>query len=119
MRFLASFIVAATVILLPANSRACSCRGLAEYDAVFEGNVTRSRTDQKNPSHYHEAHFTITRNLHGKIARRVIVYSPLPVLMCGVTLEAGKRYIVYAVRVGGKYETRDCYGTKELPAKRS
>lgn len=114
MRLLASLIILAAAILLPASSWACSCRGQVKYDAVFEGRVAALRINQKSPDRYTEARFTVTRRLQGKVGKQVTVYSPIPVIVCGIVLEAGKSYLVYAMRVGKQYETKDCYGTQEL-----
>ena len=114
MRLLASIVLAAAA-LVPVDSDACSCRGLPQYDAVFEGRVVESRIDPQSPTRYTEARFVITRHISGEPKDKVTVHSPLPVIMCGIALETGKDYVVHAVLVDGRYETKDCYGTRELP----
>jgi hypothetical protein len=103
---------ALAAVVFPASSQACKCAGLPSYDAVFEGRVERTLPDGARPSQFTEVQFSVASRSVGRIGRTITVYTPLPVLMCGVPFEVGRSYLVRASRVRGRLETLECYGTK-------
>jgi hypothetical protein len=108
-----AFAVGLAAVVVSASSHACKCVGPPSYDAVFEGRVVRTLADRAQPDQFTEVHLSVTRRSIGRIGRTATVYTPLPVLMCGVSFEVGRSYVVRASRVHGRLETLECYGTKK------
>jgi|SRR5664279_2822749 len=104
--------VGLAAVVVSMSSHACKCVGPPAYDAVFEGRVVRMRADRMQSNQLTEVQFAVTRRRIGRFGRMATVYTPLPVLMCGVSFEVGRNYVVRATRAGGRLETLDCYGTK-------
>src|SRR5450755_2537012 len=99
---LQAFAVGLVAVAVSASSHACKCVGLPSYDAVFEGRVERMRTDSVQPSHFTEVRLSVTRRIIGRFGQTATVYTPVPVLMCGVSFEVGRSYVVRASRVRGR-----------------
>jgi hypothetical protein len=113
MNLLLHSLVALGMAVLSASSAACKCSAPSGYDAVFEGRAEHIKINPAEPRQYSEVRFTTTWSQHGPAKQEITVYSPAPVLMCGVSFQTGKTYRVYARLVEGRHETLDCYPTKE------
>ena len=111
---LLSVAISLAALSASTNVQACKCVGPSSYDAVFEGRVMRmsKQAGQAEPST--EVEFLVSRPVTGTVTERTVVFTPAPVLLCGVPFEAGQRYLVRAVLVGRRLETLDCYGTRKL-----
>jgi hypothetical protein len=111
MKLLLTSLLAFLIAVLSQSSLACKCLGEPEYDAVFEGRVDNIKTNIKD--HYNEVRLSVTRVTKGAIAQEITIFTPMPVVLCGVPFEVGKSYVVYANFLRGRFETMYCYGTKE------
>lgn len=108
-----AFVVGFAAVAVSPSGHACKCVGLPSYDAVFEGRVERTLADTTQPNQFTQVQLSVTHRSLGRIGRTATVYTPVPVLMCGVSFEVGRSYVVRASRVHGRLETLECYGTKE------
>lgn len=114
MRFASfSLAIALPSLALAGSAHACKCVGPSSFDAVFEGRVERLSSEANPPGRLTKVELSITRSATEPVHRTMTVYTPVPVLMCGVPFKAGHTYVVRAIRVDEHLETLDCYGTKE------
>ena len=113
MRMTPSIAAAVAGLAAAMGAHACKCVGPPGYDAVFEGRVERISSETTEPKHLAKVELAVTRSSAGAVTETMTVYTPAPVLMCGVPFKVGRTYLVRALRVEGHLETLDCYGTRE------
>ena len=111
---LLSVFVSLATLSASMHAQACKCVGPSSYDAVFEGRVVRMAKAPGQAEPLTEVEFLVSRSVTGSVTERTVVFTPVPVLLCGVPFKAGQRYLVRAALVGRRLETLDCYGTKKL-----
>lgn len=106
-----AIVVALVAPATALDAHACKCVGQSSYDAIFEGRVVGMSKATDQASSLTAVEFSVSRSITGTVTQRATVYTPVPVLMCGVRFELGQTYTVRAVLVGSRLETLDCYGT--------
>ena len=120
MRFLLPFVVAAVVLVAPAEASACSCipwgkpkAELAKANGAFVGvylgrrpvNPPGPTTSSIDPYLYT---FRVDRRLKGALGKTVEVLSARDGASCGLEVRRGQRVGLLLRRVKGRWESNLC-----------
>jgi hypothetical protein len=93
-----------TVAVFPADAHACTCEPISKRtaaeraDAVFTGRVLEVTTVRKPEPGRVEIRFEASRVYKGSVFSEQVVATPATASNCGVDLEVGSSWVVFAVQ---------------------